>query len=89
MTPQDQSKLAGEILVGLRGDNDPAEVAHPGAAPDVSRLNPEAAGKVQAAYDKRMEAHIETLLKPGRKLSAEEQVTLTTELGKWRGEERR
>jgi hypothetical protein len=36
-----------------------------------------------------MEEHVAGLLKPGRKLSAEEQKTLQAEIGKWNREQRR
>ncbi len=78
-----QSETAGEILAALRGDK-PAEVAHPGEPPSTRGMNEEAAAKVIADYEKKLDAHVAHLLsKPSGTLTAAEQATLMRGLAQW------
>ena len=89
MSAQDDAR---DILAAIRGSNSTEAVAviHPGEVPDVSRMTPDAAEKVRGAYHRQMKAHVEFILsKPASSLTADEQKTLMTEIGKWNREERR
>ena len=86
MTPQDQSKLAGEILMGLSGANDAVGVAaHPGEPPSTKGMNEESARKVTAEYHQKLRAYADYVMsKPSGALTQAEQKFLWTELGKLR-----
>ena len=85
MTPQEQSKLAGEILTALRTADNPTEVAHPGEPPSTERRTEEAARKIQGAYQQRLETYANYLLsKPTGQWTEAERTFMWAEWGKHR-----
>jgi hypothetical protein len=85
VTPQDQSKLAGDILTGLRGASNPTAVDHPGEPPSTQGMTEEARNKTQGAYQSRLEAYADYLSsKPTVALTQAEQKFLWAEWGKYR-----
>jgi len=84
MSQQDDAR---DILAALRGEPG-TEVLRP-ETPNVTGLTDDARNKVQAAYDRQMDAHVAYLMtKKSSTLTKDEQETLGREVGRYFREQR-